>query len=71
MDRRSADALRRFQEQKQQLTLMKFCEKTGRRLRRAKYSAQGVHVSCVYTDLSWWHTGRKLDRAYERNGLLP
>jgi hypothetical protein len=31
--------------------LMKLCEKTGRRLRRAKYSAQGVHVACVYTRL--------------------
>jgi DNA polymerase IV len=41
--------------------LMKLCEKTGRRLRRAKYSAQGVHVSCVYTDLSWWHIGRKFE----------
>src|SRR3954454_3440388 len=41
--------------------LMKLCEKTGRRLRRAEYSAQGVHVSCVYTDLSWWHTGRKFE----------
>jgi len=41
--------------------LMKLCEKTGRRLRRQKYSAHGVHVSCVYTDLSSWHTGRKFD----------
>lgn len=41
--------------------LMKLCEKTGRRLRRAKFSAQGVHVACVYTDLSYWHTGRKFD----------
>jgi DNA polymerase IV len=41
--------------------LMKLCEKTGRRLRRARYSAQGVHVSCVYTDLSGWHIGRKFD----------
>jgi DNA polymerase IV len=41
--------------------LMKLCEKTGRRLRRAKYSAQGVHVAVVYTDLSWWHIGRKFD----------
>src|SRR5688572_1659485 len=41
--------------------LMKLCEKTGRRLRRAKYSAQGVHVACVYTDLSYWHLGRKFD----------
>jgi Transposase IS66 family/impB/mucB/samB family C-terminal domain len=35
--------------------------KTGRRLRRVKYSAQGVHVSCVYIDMTWWHTGRKFD----------
>src|SRR3954453_7746698 len=41
--------------------LIKLCEKTGRRLRKAHYSAQGVHVSCVYTDLSYWHTGRKFD----------
>jgi DNA polymerase IV len=41
--------------------LMKLCEKTGRRLRHAGYSAKGVHVACVYTDLSWWHIGRKLD----------
>jgi DNA polymerase-4 len=40
---------------------MKLCEKTGRRLRRAEYSAQGVHVSCVYTDFSFWHTGRKFE----------
>jgi DNA polymerase-4 len=39
--------------------LMKLCEKTGRRLRRAGYAAAGVHVSCVYTDFSFWHTGRK------------
>jgi DNA polymerase-4 len=41
--------------------LMKLCEKTGRRLRRARFSALGVHVSCVYTDSSYWHTGRKSD----------
>ena len=41
--------------------LMKLCEKTGRRLHRANYSAQGAHVACVYTDLSYWHTGRKFD----------
>jgi DNA polymerase-4 len=41
--------------------LMKLCEKTGRRLHRAEYAAQGVHVSCVYTDFSFWHTGRKFD----------
>jgi len=41
--------------------LMKLCEKTGRRLRHASYSAEGVHVAMVFTDLSWWHTGRKFD----------
>jgi DNA polymerase IV len=41
--------------------LMKLCEKTGRRLRRAEYSAAGVHVACVYTDFSFWHTGRKFE----------
>src|ERR687895_597310 len=41
--------------------LMKLCEKTGRRLRKAQYSAQGVHVACVYIDLSYWHIGRKFD----------
>ena len=41
--------------------LMKLCEKTGRRLRKAGFTAQGVHVSCVYTDFSFWHTGRKVD----------
>jgi DNA polymerase-4 len=41
--------------------LMKLCEKTGRRLRRAAYAASGVHVACVYTDFSSWHTGRKVE----------
>ena len=41
---------------------MKLCEKTGRRLRKAGFTAQGVHVSCVYTDFSFWHTSRKVDQ---------
>src|ERR687885_176856 len=41
--------------------LMKLCEKTGRRLRRANYAGHGVSVVMVYTDLSWWHTRRKFD----------
>ena len=40
--------------------LMKLCKKTGRRLRRAAYAASGVHVSCVYTDFSFWHTSWKV-----------
>jgi DNA polymerase-4 len=39
--------------------LMKLCEKTGRRLRKAGYQAAGVHVACVYTDFSFWHISRK------------
>lgn len=37
--------------------LMKLCEKTGRRLRRANYHAQGVHVSMLYQDRTYWHKG--------------
>jgi DNA polymerase IV len=40
--------------------LMKLCEKTGRRLRKAEYTASGVHVSCIYTDFSFWHISRKV-----------
>jgi DNA polymerase-4 len=29
--------------------------------RKAGFTAQGVHVFCVYTDFSFWHTGRKVD----------
>lgn len=40
--------------------LMKLCEKTGRRLRRAGYFAEGVHVSMLYSDYTHWHRGRKV-----------
>ena len=39
--------------------LMKLCEKMGRRLRRHNQMSYGVHVSCVYTDRTWWHTRKK------------
>lgn len=39
--------------------LMKLCEKTGRRLRRSCNSASGIHVSCLYTDFSYWHASHK------------
>src|SRR4051794_8680071 len=56
-------ALQQQTNEKRELAtlLMKLCEKTGRRLRHDNYSAQGVHVAMVYTDLSWWHIGRKFD----------
>lgn len=40
--------------------LMKLCEKMGRRLRRNNYCAYGIHVSCIYTDLTYWHMGRTM-----------
>ncbi|KKR72240.1 MAG: DNA-directed DNA polymerase [Candidatus Roizmanbacteria bacterium GW2011_GWB1_40_7] len=40
--------------------LMKLCEKMGRRLRRAGYGAQGIHVGCLYADHTYWNHGRKL-----------
>ncbi len=43
--------------------LLKLCEKMGRRLRKAGYAAQGIHVACVYTDFTHWHQGRKLSQS--------
>ncbi len=43
--------------------LMKLCEKTGRRLRRHKSSAQGVAVWVLYTDGTTWHQSRKQEIA--------
>lgn len=42
--------------------LMKLTEKMGRRLRKAGYKAGGIHVSCVYTDWTYWHEGRSFQR---------
>lgn len=42
--------------------LLKLCEKTGRRLRRAGMAARGVHVSLVYTDRTYWHQGRRFSQ---------
>lgn len=39
--------------------LMKLCEKTGRRMRRSGYCAQGVHLSLIYQDHTMWHKGRR------------
>ena len=40
--------------------LMKLCEKMGRRLRGNNYRAYGIHVSLVYTDMTYWHMGRTM-----------
>jgi DNA polymerase-4 len=43
--------------------MMKLCEKTGRRLRRNNYVAEGVHVWVNYEDGDFWHHGM---RTYSR-----
>ncbi len=39
--------------------LMKLCEKMGRRLRRAGFTARGIHVSAMFRDGTYWHMGRQ------------
>ncbi len=36
--------------------------KMGRRLRSGKYVTQGIHVSCCFTNHTYWHHGEKLPR---------
>ena len=43
--------------------LMQLVLKTGYRLRRAGFSASGIHVSCLYADYTYWHQGKKLGGA--------
>lgn len=43
--------------------LLKLCEKMGRRLRRKGYISRGIHVGCMQTDGTYWHKGRKTNRA--------
>jgi nucleotidyltransferase/DNA polymerase involved in DNA repair len=38
--------------------LMKLTEKMSRRLRRSGHAAGGVHVGCLYNDMTYWHQGR-------------
>ncbi len=35
--------------------LCKLTEKVGRRMRRLGYAARGVHVACLYADMTHWH----------------
>ncbi len=39
--------------------MVKLVEKMGRRLRNEGYKTQGVHLSLVYADNTFWHMGRK------------
>jgi len=54
-------ALRQHTDDPKELSqiLMKLCEKMGRRLRKHKNLAYGIHVSCIYSDRTWWHRGKK------------
>ena len=45
-------------EQKLSKLLMKLCEKTGRRLRQAGYSATGVHLWLAFANREYWHRGK-------------
>ena len=40
--------------------LMQLVLKMGFRLRKAGYSASGIHVSALFDDFSFWHKGKKL-----------
>ncbi len=42
--------------------LMKLTEKMGRRLRAAGKAACGIHIACVYDDMTHWHRGRKQEK---------
>lgn len=40
--------------------LCQLVEKMGRRMRSDGKSANGIHVSCLFSDYSFWHKGKKL-----------
>ena len=42
--------------------LSKLIEKSGRRLRRAGFKTQGIHLGLVYRDFTYWHRGKKIPR---------
>lgn len=53
--------------------LLKLCDRAGRKMRRAGYAAEGVHVACEYDDHTYWHKGKTfrtemvyLQELYER-----
>jgi len=43
--------------------LCQLTEKMARRMRADGYCASGIHISCLFSDYSYWHRGRKLPRA--------
>jgi len=40
--------------------MMKLCEKTGRRLRRNSYFAEGIQVWASFQDHTFWHVGHRV-----------
>jgi DNA polymerase-4 len=51
--------------------MMKLCEKTGRRLRRNKFVAEGIHVWVQYADHDFWHQGMRTHaRLYTTNDIF-
>ena len=43
--------------------LYRLTEKMGRRLRRAKFMANGIHVGCMYVDRTYLHEGKSYQSA--------
>lgn len=50
--------------------LCQLTEKMARRMRRDGYQAAGIHVSCLFSDYSYWHKSRKLTHALYAGGDL-
>ena len=50
-------------KQKLSKILMKLCEKMGRRLRKAGYSAKGIYIACIYDDYTYWHKAKKFNKS--------
>lgn len=42
--------------------VLKLTEKMGRRLRKAGYSARGIHIGSLFTDHTGWNWGKTFDR---------
>ena len=42
--------------------IMRLCEKMGRRLRNAGRAANGIHVSIIYNDYTFWHRARLMNQ---------
>lgn len=54
-------ALPKFTNDRKELKrlLCKLVEKMGMRLRKNRWTAQGIHLACEFSDWSFWHKGHK------------